>query len=313
VRDGSRDGSQVRPRAFAHDTPTIVAASRIPISRFNDYLDEMNEPYDMTDRDVERLFAGWRPTNDESPALGRFLRDFDRVHPQPSTSHCEAQHLTAMLGAAHLVANDGDPVVAPERNAQRPLQQKLGSQSLRRTPMFRRIASSFSLRLMIPLAAIFVVFGGVALATGLSGPAQGAQPVDTTDVTQPAVGETTTTTDGTTGVTDADDVDCTDDVNETELDDVDDTDLDDADETDDTDLDDADETELDDADDTDLDDADETELDDADDTDCTDLDDADDLPLDQAGQTNAGQNSQSRSHADGSHSGGSNGGRSDKD
>jgi hypothetical protein len=59
----------------------------------------MDEPYDMTDWDLEQLLDGCRPADEESPALLGLLRDFDVAYPEPSTSHLEAAHLSAILSA----------------------------------------------------------------------------------------------------------------------------------------------------------------------------------------------------------------------
>jgi hypothetical protein len=56
----------------------------------------MDEPHYITDSDLEQLFAGWEPAEEDEAALRSFLRDFDVACPKPSTSHLEAAHLSAM-------------------------------------------------------------------------------------------------------------------------------------------------------------------------------------------------------------------------
>jgi len=56
----------------------------------------MDEPGDMTYRDLERFFDELMPAEEDGPALRSFFKDFDLAYPVPSTSHLEAAHLSAI-------------------------------------------------------------------------------------------------------------------------------------------------------------------------------------------------------------------------
>jgi hypothetical protein len=177
----------------------------------------MTKPHDMADREIEKLLSGWRPGADDSQGLARFFKDLDKACPLPSTDHCEAAHVNAMIEASRL-SNSADSLASrPVGNTTRPKPQAQGSPQTGRItvrlPLLHKVVS-MPIRIVIMIAAFMVVGGGVALAAGITdGFTQAPGRDDNTAVTVPGDGvgqpnTTDVTTDDTT--VGSDETDCTD-------------------------------------------------------------------------------------------------------
>jgi hypothetical protein len=182
----------------------------------------MSKTDDMADRELERLLSGWRPAEDDSQGLARFFKDLDEANTLPSTDHCEAAHVSAMIEASRLPTSADSLAVRPVGNTTRPKPQTQGSKQTGRMtvrlPLLHKVVS-MPIKLVAMIAAFMVIGGGVALAAGLTdGFAQAPGGDTTTTVTQPGEsgrqhGATDVTTNDTTAgsdETDCTDVDCTD-------------------------------------------------------------------------------------------------------
>jgi hypothetical protein len=183
----------------------------------------MSKTHDMADRETERLLSGWRPAEDDSQGLARFFKDLDEACPLPSTDHCEAAHVSAMIEASLLPTSADSLVPRPVGKTIRPKPRPQGSPLTGRITVRLPLLHKFitmPIKLVAMIAAFMVVAGGVALAAGLTGGfTQAPGGTDTTTVTVPdkdagqhgATGAPTDTTAG------SDETDCTD-VNCTETD-----------------------------------------------------------------------------------------------
>jgi hypothetical protein len=181
----------------------------------------MSKTHDMADREIERLLSGWRPAEDDSQGLARFFKDLDEASPLPSTDHCEAAHVSAMVEASRLPNSADSLTPRPVGNTTRPKPRKQGSpktgRMIVRLPLLHKVVS-MPIRIVAMIAAFMVVGGGVALAAGITGGFAQAPGTDvTTTVTLPGAGAgqpgtTDVTADQATGSdeTDCTDVDCTD-------------------------------------------------------------------------------------------------------
>ena len=184
------------------------------------YADEMGRFSDMSDRDIERLFAGKAPEDDaELGEVARFFADLDEAYPEASTESCEAAHVAAMIATAQLLAENGDPVARPVSKAHGPEVQASGLPKWRRNVMVRGLFASRLVRVGVIAAVLALVFGGVALAGALPGPVQ-----DGVAGAAQQVGFDLPSSDDD-GVDDAD----VDDVDDATVDDVDDATVDDVD------------------------------------------------------------------------------------
>ena len=137
------------------------------------YADEMGRFSDMSDRDLERLFAGKAPEDDAGLGeVAPFFEDLDEAYPEVSTESCEAAHVAAMIEAAQLLAEKGEPVARPASKAHGPEVQASGLPKWRRNVMVRGLIASRLARVAAIAAVLALVFGGVALAGVLPGPVQ---------------------------------------------------------------------------------------------------------------------------------------------
>jgi hypothetical protein len=126
--------------------------------------DEMGWDPNETDEGLERLLAGRTPATDEWRELVRFVEDLqEAVSMRPLTS--EVLHVAAMVEAAQLTADKGDPVARPVSNADAPATQVSRLPKLRRKPMKR--STRTLLRVLAPLAAALTVMGSMAYAGAL--------------------------------------------------------------------------------------------------------------------------------------------------
>jgi hypothetical protein len=181
----------------------------------------MSKTHDMADRETEKLLSGWRPAEDDSQGLGRFFKDLDEAYPLPSTDHCEAAHVSAMIEAGRLPTSADSLATRPVGNTTRPILRKQGSPQtgriIVRLPLLHKVMS-MPIKVVVMVAAFMVVGGSVALAAGITdGFTQTPGNANTTTVTLPGggagqPGSTDVTANDSTGSdeTDCTDVDCTD-------------------------------------------------------------------------------------------------------
>lgn len=107
-----------------------------------------------------RADAGIHPTGE----IARFLDDLDAACPEPATGHLEAAHLSSMVAAAHLLAENGDPVARPASNAHGPARQASGLPKLRRTLMNKLASMTTGVKVAIGASVLVFAFTGVAVA-----------------------------------------------------------------------------------------------------------------------------------------------------
>jgi hypothetical protein len=136
---------------------------------------------------LERMLFG-APVNDEWRDVASFVQELQEAIPSANLAS-EDLHVAAMVETAHLLAEKGDPVVRPVSNAAEPAPQASGLPKQRRKPMRKKMAA----RILAPVAAAFVVFGGMAYAGAL--PWSGHTPTSASTLspsdedTQDALGE----------------------------------------------------------------------------------------------------------------------------
>jgi hypothetical protein len=125
--------------------------------------DEMGIDPHAADEALERMLFG-APVSDEWREVASFVQELQEAIPSADLAS-EDLHVAAMVETAHLLADKGDPVVRPVSNAAAPAPQASGLPKQRRKPMQRKRTAA---RLILaPIAAAFVVFGGMAYAGAL--------------------------------------------------------------------------------------------------------------------------------------------------
>jgi hypothetical protein len=91
------------------------------LSDHDAYKDEMGRFFRMSDRDLDRLMAGKAPEGDEELAeLAAFLREVEAAHLKFPPESTEARQLAAILEAAQLLSDKGEPVARPASKAPGP-------------------------------------------------------------------------------------------------------------------------------------------------------------------------------------------------
>jgi hypothetical protein len=133
------------------------------VSPFDVPPDEMGMDPEATDRALDRMLSG-SGADDEWRDVARFVQDLQETVPS-SGPPSEELHVAAMVETAHLLAENGDPVVRPVSNAAEPAPQASGLPKQRRKPMQRK--RTFARLVLAPIAAAFVVLGGMAYAGAL--------------------------------------------------------------------------------------------------------------------------------------------------
>jgi len=124
---------------------------------------EMGMDPHTADEALERMLSG-APVGDEWRDVASFVRELQEAVP-PADLASEDLHVAAMVDTAHLLADKGDPVVRPVSNAAAPAPQASGLPTQRRKPMQRK--RTVARLLIAPIAAAFVVLGGMAYAGAL--------------------------------------------------------------------------------------------------------------------------------------------------
>ena len=104
--------------------------------------------------------------------FARFFEDFHEAYPETSTEDHEAAHVVAMLDAAQLLAENGEPVARPASKAHGPENQASGLPKLRRKTMFGKVFSSRAALVAIGAVVLLIAFSGMAFAGVLPAPIQ---------------------------------------------------------------------------------------------------------------------------------------------
>jgi hypothetical protein len=126
----------------------------------------------------ERLLRGETPKTPEEQALGLFLQDVGGAFPaEPSLA--EEAHLAAILQAAQLLADKGEPAVRSASKADGRARHASGLPKRRRVIMKVPLMRSLAAKVVAGLVVLMSMFGGLALAGAL--PGQGSDD-DATDV-----------------------------------------------------------------------------------------------------------------------------------
>ena len=132
------------------------------------------------DDGFERLLRGETPKTPEEQALGLFLQDVGGAFPaEPSLA--EVAHLAAIVQAAQLLADKGEPAVRSASKADGRAPHASGLPKRRRVIMKVPLMRSLAAKVVAGLVVLMSMFGGLALAGAL--PGQGSDD-DATDVVE---------------------------------------------------------------------------------------------------------------------------------
>jgi hypothetical protein len=128
----------------------------------------------------ERLLRGETPKTPEEQALGLFLQDVGGAFAaEPSLT--EEAHLAAIVQAAQLLADKGEPAVRSASKADGRARHASGLPKRRRVIMKVPLMRSLAAKVVAGLVVLMSMFGGLALAGAL--PGQGSDD-DATDVVE---------------------------------------------------------------------------------------------------------------------------------
>jgi hypothetical protein len=151
------------------------------LSGHDAYEDEMGRFFRMSDRDLDRLLAGKAPEGDEELAeLAAFLREVKAAHLKFPPESTEARQLAAIMEAAQLLSDKGEPVARPASKAPGP--EFSGNPDLQasRLPSWRRnlmptgLLSNVWSKAAVAAVAALLVCCGLAAAGALPDPLQTA-------------------------------------------------------------------------------------------------------------------------------------------
>jgi hypothetical protein len=120
------------------------------------------------DDGFERLLRGETPKTPEEQALGLFLQDVGSAFPaEPSLA--EEAHLAAIVQAAQLLADKGEPAVRsankPDGRARHASVRAERRRVIMKVPLMRSLAA----KVVAGLVVLMSMFGGLALAGALPG------------------------------------------------------------------------------------------------------------------------------------------------
>lgn len=129
---------------------------------------------DMHEWNIERLFGRTAPAaNDSLDDISWFVRDVQSAHPETTVDEATASvHVSAMLDAASLSAENGDPAAKPVSKAHGPASQVSGLPKLRRKLVLSNLFASLAARIAAGTVAALTAFSGMAVAGVLPDPAQ---------------------------------------------------------------------------------------------------------------------------------------------
>jgi hypothetical protein len=132
------------------------------------------------DDGFERLLRGETPKTPEEQALGLFVEDMRGAFPTEPSLQEEAQ-LAAIVQAAQLLADKGEPSVRSATEADRRVRHASGRPKRRRVIVKVPLMRSLAAKVVAGLVVLMSMFGGLALAGAL--PGQGSDD-DATDVVE---------------------------------------------------------------------------------------------------------------------------------
>ena len=132
------------------------------------------------DDGFERLLRGETPKTPEERALGLFLHDVGGAFPA-GIPPAEEAHLAAIVHAAQLLADKGEPAVRSASKADGRARHASGLPKRRRVIMKVPLMRSLAAKVVAGLVVLMSMFGGLALAGAL--PGQGSDD-DATDVVE---------------------------------------------------------------------------------------------------------------------------------
>ena len=132
------------------------------------------------DDGFERLLRGETPKTPEERALGLFLHDVGGAFPA-GIPPAEEAHLAAIVHAAQLLADKGEPAVRSASKADGRAPHASGLPKRRRVIMKVPLMRSLAAKVVAGLVVLMSMFGGLALAGAL--PGQGSDD-DATDVVE---------------------------------------------------------------------------------------------------------------------------------
>ena len=124
------------------------------------------------DDGFERLLAGETPKTPEEQALGLFLEDVRGAF-QAEPSLAEEAHLSAIVQAAQLLADKGEPAVRSASKADGRARHASGLPKRRRVIMKVPLMRSLAAKVVAGLVVLMSMFGGLALAGALPGQGSG--------------------------------------------------------------------------------------------------------------------------------------------
>ena len=132
------------------------------------------------DDGFERLLRGETPKTPEEHALGLFLQDVGGAFPaEPSLA--EETHLAAIVQAAQLLADKGEPAVRSASKADGRARHASGLPKRRRVIVKVPLMRSLAAKVVAGLVVLMSMFGGLAFAGAL--PGQGSDD-DATEVVE---------------------------------------------------------------------------------------------------------------------------------
>lgn len=150
----------------------------------------MGDPWDPSDQDIDRLFAGKAPRGGDplDPALESFVRDVRAAFTAPLPAELAGKHVAAAIEASRLAIDKGDPAARPASKAHGPADQASGLPKWRRRTVFSTLFASFTAKIAGVAIAATAATGGLAAAGVLPAPAQQAvsQAAATVGITLPA-------------------------------------------------------------------------------------------------------------------------------
>ncbi len=120
------------------------------------------------DDGFERLLRGEAPKTPEERALGLFLQDVGGAFPAEA-SLAEEAHLAAIVRAAQLLADKGEPAVRSASKAGGRARHASGLPKRRRVIMKVPLMRSLAAKVVAGLVVLMSMFGGLALAGALPG------------------------------------------------------------------------------------------------------------------------------------------------
>jgi hypothetical protein len=120
------------------------------------------------DDGFERLLRGETPKTPEEQALGLFLQDLGGAF-QAEPSPEEEAHIAAIVQAAQLLADKGEPAVRSASKADGRARHASGLPKRRRVIMKVPLMRSLAAKVVAGLVVLMSMFGGLALAGALPG------------------------------------------------------------------------------------------------------------------------------------------------